>query len=106
MASYCNPLPRMRVSTAMKYRTSIAKWILLVLALMAMLMTMSRPLLGYGFLACGLFIAFGILHAADRLIQWARLPAGNSGDPPQGSRAAGAERSNPVLPPLPPDARS
>lgn len=51
----------------MRYRGSIAKWLFLAAALLIALNVLKDKGSAFGSLSAGLFIAFAILHAGDRL---------------------------------------
>jgi hypothetical protein len=60
------PCPR-GYQTDMRYRGSIAKWIILAFALLITLLVFADRIAAYGSVASGLWIAFAVLHAGDRL---------------------------------------
>lgn len=51
----------------MRYSGSIAKWPILVAALLITLGSLANRIAAFGTLAAGFWIAFAILHAGDRL---------------------------------------
>lgn len=58
----------------MRYRCSVAKWVLLAFAILITLTTLADKTAAFGSLAGGLWVAYAVLHAADRL-RVSQIPA-------------------------------
>ena len=65
---WCNRRPVWGYHADMQYRASIWKWAILVFAVLLTLLVLADKIAAYGSLAGGLWIAFAVLHAGDRLV--------------------------------------